>query len=558
MVPRSVVAAGYSRRSIAFALRALAVVSFALLGVTLVIARAQAQGAQEQLALGDSLWAAGKLAEAAEAYTKALAEDRLLVRPNIRLARTLAWAQKTDSALVLLRNARERVPDDPDVRYSEALYLSWARRFDDALLRYDSLIVLAPDLDYVRVGRARTLSWAGRLDESERAYREIVARKPEDKDALRDAEFGLAQVTAWKGSLSSSARRFNDLLADDPGDPRALQGLSSVRTWQGRPRTSIILLQRALERDSTNGEIKVLLETARINASPASEIEYHYSDDSDGNVNNWITASQATFLAEQVRGAINVSLVQAGDPSRNATRTQGEATIAWILDDLRLGGGIGVRGFNVGTIGASGPQPGDRTEFTVRADASMRLPYNSSVGVGVSRAPVDDVAGLIAKSLDVSVLDLNGDITPRAGLNVALGLNLGAYSDGNHRVGATLRASQRLPARFNVGVIARNLQFDVKAGGYFSPRRFSLYELQGGWEHENEQWAGGIGAGLGTQSIDPALPWQDEYHVDGRIARRWKNGNQVALTGEISTSAASSAVGAYRYRTLGVSAKIVW
>ena len=511
-----------------------------------------------QVALGDSLWDAGRLPEAAAAYTRALAEDRHSVRANLRLARTLAWASHTDSALVLLRNARERAPDDFDIQYAEALYLSWARRFDEALVRYDSMLARHPGVDYLRVGRARTLSWASRFDESERAYRELLARPPTDKEAARDAELGLVQLTSWTGALSAAARRYDALLAADPGDPRALQGLAAVRNWQGRPRAAIVLLERALQRDSTNGELRVLLATARTAAAPTAEFEARWSDDSDGDQNVWWTGSQAAFLSDRVRGGVNVGQLQARDAGRHSQRLHGEATIAVTLDDVRFGGALGVRALNVGTLGMSSAELGDRTAVTARVSAAVRLPGNARVGVGVSHAPLDEVAGLIARAIDVTSFDVNGDYTPRRGLNVALALNALQITDGNQRTSVTLRASQRLPARFSIGALARDMRFAATRPGYFSPGRFSLYELQGGWERENERWAGSLGGGYGTQSIDPAKPWQDEYHADARIAARWKNGNTVALTGEISTSAASSVVGAYRYRTVGLSATLVW
>ena len=101
-------------------------------------------------------------------------------------------------------------------------------------------------------------------------------------------------------------------------------------------------------------------------------------------------------------------------------------------------------------------------------------------------------------------------------------------------------------------------RFDRKSPAYFSPRQFSLFELQGGWEQELKEWSGSIGGGLGTQRVDPSKPWQNAYHVEGRFGRRWTNGNAVALSLGISTSAASSAVGAYRYRTAGLSSSLAW
>ncbi|MEO8564054.1 MAG: tetratricopeptide repeat protein [bacterium] len=529
-----------------------------LAGALVISLAASPASSHAQLALGDSLWAAGRHAEAAAAFTRALAEDKFSVRANILLARTLAWAGKTDSALVLLRNARERVPDDPDVRYAEALYLSWARRFDAALSKYDSLIALHPDLDYVRVGRARTLSWASRLDEAERAYHELLARPPTDKDAARDAEFGLSQVTSWRGSLVSAAKQFDALLTDDPGDPRALQGLASVRTWQGRPRASVALLERALKRDSTNGELRVLLASARTAASSGANVDAHWSDDSDGNHSVWWTVSQAAYLSERVRGTVNAGLVQGVDPARHSRRSHVEAVIGVNTDRVRLGGALGVRKLNVGTVGALGAEAGDRSTMTARATASTRLPANVNVGVGVARFSLDEVPGLVAKALDVTAFDVNGDVTSRTGLLFGLSANALRITDGNHRTSVTVRGSQRLPARFSIGALARDMRFAETRPGYFSPSRFSLYELQGGWEHENERWAGSIGSGYGTQSIDPSKPWQDEYHADASLALRAKNGNKVALSGEISTSAASSVVGAFRYRTVGLSATLVW
>ena len=520
--------------------------------MALAVALAPATSAA-QVPLGDSLWARGRIADAAAAYTRALETDRNAVRANVLVAKTLAWAGKTDSALYHLHNARVRVPGDPDLRFAEALYLSWARRFDAALLRYDSVLASNPELDYVRVARSRTLSWAGRLDEAERGYRDALARPPTDKDAARDAEFGLAQVTAWRGELGDATTRYDALLADDPGDPRALQGLASVRGWQGRPRAAIALLERAWQRDSTNGELRVLLAAARTAAAPKADVEVNWSEDSDGNRNVWWTGTQAAFVSDRLRGSVNVSYLQADDPGRHARRSSAEAMLAANLDAWRLGAAIGVRDLDAGAAGAA-----NRTPITVRANASVRLPASANVGLSVARYPFDEIAGLIAKSLDLTAWDLNGDFTPRAGLSTGLSVGLVEFSDGNRRSSAMLRASQRLPARFSIGAVARVMAFAERKSGYFTPNTFSLYEVQGGWERENERWAGSLGGGYGVQKIDPAKPLQDQYHAEGRVAVRWKNGNMIALSGGISTSAASSVVGAFQYRTIALSSTLVW
>ena len=186
------------------------------------------------------------------------------MRANILVARSLAWNSNIDSALVLLRNARVRVPDDIDVRFSEALYLSWDKRFPEAIARYDSLVVKHPDLDYVRVALARTRSWQGDLAGSERAYRDMLAQPMHDSDARRDAEIGLAQVTAWSGNLVAASALYEALYADDASDSRILLGLASVRSWQGRPAAAAGLLTRVVRRDSANMEAREMLALARV------------------------------------------------------------------------------------------------------------------------------------------------------------------------------------------------------------------------------------------------------------------------------------------------------
>ena len=506
-----------------------------------------------QVAVGDSLWKMGRTSEASAAYQRALETDRFSVRANVLAARALAWGSNTDSALKLLRNARVRVPSDPDIRYTEALYLSWGKHFDEAVIRYDSLLQTNPELDYVRMAQARTLSWAGKLPEAERAYTDAIALPMNDKDARRDAGIGLAQVTSWRGDLAGAAREYEALLADDAGDPRALAGLASVRSWQGRPRAAVRLLELALKRDSINAENKSSLATARAAAATRTDVEADWSNDSDGDQNVWSLATQRLFLTDQVAATATAGLLEASDAVRHAKRSLGEFGLAANGDIVRGSASLGVRSLNPDTPGAP-----DRAVLTARISASMHIGAIANVGVSAARLPFDEIASLLARAIDLTALDANVDLTPWRRGTVTLTAGTLGFSDGNRRTNFTLRASQRWPDRPWVGVFARSMSFAETIQGYFSPGHFLLYEAQGGWEHDAATWSGSIGGGLGSQKIDTGKPWQSEYHAEGRIGRRWKSGNSVALTGGLSTSAASSAVGAFHYSTLGVNATIAW
>ncbi|MEY3701646.1 MAG: hypothetical protein RI891_938, partial [Gemmatimonadota bacterium] len=119
-------------------------VAFALALVVTLMGALSARPLRAQVAVGDSLWQLGRTDEAAQAYRRALAEDRNSVRANFRVAQTLAWNRNIDSALVLLRAARERVPDDPEFLLTEAMYLSWDQRWLESIVRYDSVIAANP------------------------------------------------------------------------------------------------------------------------------------------------------------------------------------------------------------------------------------------------------------------------------------------------------------------------------------------------------------------------------------------------------------------------------
>lgn len=514
---------------------------------------AVASRSSAQVSVGDSLWQRGKITEATAAYSRVLAADRYSVRANILVARAMAWNSNIDSALVLLRNARVRVPDDIDVRFSEALYLSWDKRFDQAIARFDSLITMHPDLDYVRVARARTRAWKGDLAGAETEFRQMLTLPLRDKDAKRDAEIGLAQVTSWRGNLASASAQYEALQADDPTDTRVMLGLASVRSWQGRPLAAADLLSRVVVRDSSNLEARELLSLARMASRPRTDIEFDWSDDSDGDQNFWSVISQRLHATDRLRIGAQLGSLRATDPARNATRHLAVITLTTAGTYASFDVALGARLLDPG--GAASSQ---RSVLTARAGVSLRPANAMNLSFSAARLPFDEIASLLGRALDLTALDATAELGGRRGPLLSLTGGTLAFSDGNHRETATLRLAQRWQGLPWFGVYARMMRFAEKRPGYFSPTQFSLYEAQSGWERESGFWTGSIGGGLGVQKVDPSKPWQSAYHAELRVQRSWPNGNSIALSSGLSTSAASSAVGAFKYRTAALSAGLAW
>lgn len=514
------------------------------------VALAAAPPLAAQVAVGDSLWRLGRIDEASAAYRKALEEDRNSVRANFRLSQALAWSSNIDSALVLLRAARARAPEDLELLFTEATYLSWGRRWGAALIRYDSITAAHPgnDVNYVRVARARTLSWAGRLAEAERSYRAVLARDSTD----RDARFGLAQVRAWSGDLEMAGARYESLLAEDPTEVRLLVALGNLRLWQQRPGSAGALAARALARDSTSAEVRELQKAIRAQVAVRAELSQSFSEDSDRNRNHWQLVSVRTVVADGVRLGASAGFLTATDPARTSRRSMGELSVGVPVARGSVTGVLGVRSLSPDALVPGTPAPAGRSVLTGRLGAQQRIARTVTVGASLARWPFDEVAAIMPIALDIDQWEVTAEwrATPQLGLTAMLGgLD---YSDGNERRSWSARASHRLPRGFSVGAFASGFGFDRRAPRYFSPPRFTAGEVTAGWSREGARWSAGLAGGVGAQRIDTAST-QSQWHLDGQVARQWDTRWALELNGGRSTSAAASAVGSYAYSTLSLS-----
>ncbi|MEP7225892.1 MAG: tetratricopeptide repeat protein [Gemmatimonadales bacterium] len=498
-----------------------------------------------QQAEADSAWTQGRYDAARAGYQRVLTQNPADTRANLRTGIILSWQGKLDSALTYIRRARAADPAAAEMRMVHARVLSWNKRYHEALALYDSVLASRHGLREARLGRAQTLSWAGRLDEAKATYRNILAKDSTD----RDARLGSAQVSAWQGDLSTAERGYVALLKQNPRDADARAGLGYVYLWQGREAAAGRQARAALRVDSTHREGRALNRAVRELTRPSVESSANWSNDSDRNTSFWQTLGTSTPLGGGVGAFASVNALETSDPTRDAIRVGGEAGLSVALGRVQLSGAAGARRLDPEVAAP-------RTTATYRGRVSYRPVPRFGVSAGYSRSPFDEIASLMERNLDLELLEGGFDARPFAGLSMyAAGSGLW-LSDGNTRTGILGGLTQKIRRRFSLGLFGRTLSYARRGVGYFSPDRFSVLEGTAGYSLDAGSWTGGLGGGLGAQQVGKRGAAQSEWHLEGRVGRRWGLGNRVELFGLVTNSAVSSTSGAFRHRAAGLTVRL--
>jgi thioredoxin-like negative regulator of GroEL len=465
----------------------------------------------------------------------------------LRLGILLSWEGKLDSALILLARARAAEPADVDIRLAQARVRSWHKQYDAAIALYDSVLTQRPDSREAELGKAQTLSWMGRLDRAKAIYHAMAARNPSDRDAL----LGEAQVSGWQGDLAGAEKLYVAVLAMNPRDADALAGLGYIYYWQGRVGDAQKQARAALVVDSAHKAGRALYRTIREATQPNVESSANWANDSDHNTSFWQTLSSSGSLGSGLGIFGSVNALETSDPTLSATRVGGEAGLSLALGQVQLAGAAGARRL-VPEVAAP------RTAATYRGRLGYRPIPALGLNVGYSRAPFDEIAGLIERNLDLELLEGGFDARPFAGFSLyAAGSGLW-LNDGNRRSGLVAGINQKLyRRRLSLGLFGRTLSYDRRGVGYFSPDRFSVLEATAGFSVVDPgPWSGSLGGGLGAQQVGRRGAAQSEWHVEGRVGRRWGIGNRVELFGLLTNSAVSSTSGAFRYRSAGLTVRL--
>ena len=418
-------------------------------------------------------------------------------------------------------------------------------RYEAARAGYEQILRQDPSAARANLRMGIMLSWQGKLDSALTLISRARAAEPADID-MRLAE---ARVRSWKGDLSAAERLYQGIISEHPEDADALAGLGYVYYWEGREAAARKHAEAALTVDSTHKAGRDLLRTIEEAYRPATEGTASWSNDSDHNTSfgQILSAFASPGTSVGIFGSVNA--LETSDPVLEASRVGGEAGLSVGLGRFQLTGAAGAR-----RLFPDVAEP--RTAATYRARLGYRPAPGFSMSVGYSRGPFDEIASLMERGLDLELVEGGFDARPFAGFSIfATGSGLW-LSDGNTRTGVLAGLTHKLHRRFTVGLFGRTLSYEERGVGYFSPDRFSVLEATAGYTIEAKSWSGSVGGGLGAQQIGERGAAQGEWHIEGRLARRWGGGNRVEAFGLVTNSAVSSTTGAFRYRSAGVTVRL--
>jgi hypothetical protein len=279
------------------------------------------------------------------------------------------------------------------------------------------------------------------------------------------------------------------------------------------------------------------------------ETSANWSNDSDHNTSFWqsTAASLPVSAGTSIIGSVNA--LETSDPVRQATRMGGELGLVVATGPLQLTGAAGARRLD--------PDFGDRrTAATYRVQTRFRPVSTLSLGVGYARVPFDEIASVIERALDMELLEGGFDARPLRGLTVYGGGGELWLSDGNQRWSVSAGINQKVLRHFFIGAFGRMLSYQHRGIGYFSPDRFSVGEGVAGYTLERGTWLAALSGGAGVQQVGEDGTAQSEWHVEGRLDKRWGSGNSIEVFGLVTNSAVSSTTGAFRYGSAGLSLRL--
>lgn len=380
--------------------------------------------------LGDQLIAQDKAAEAAEAFSQALTNDReqFSYSERIQMAVYLSWADRLKESARELRAVLDRDPKNLEARIQLARVLSWDSQLAPALEEADAVLKESPENRQTLLIKADSLQWQGRYGEAIPIYRQLV-----DKYNDFDARIGLSRSLVAVGNRTA-----------------AIENTAAIKAGNSRQQRELEKLTDVIDRETR----------------PVIDARYNRYRDSDDNRLNRYSLSSNFWIGNHKLGAA-FRHTDADDDTRSNNRAEDLSFTYYshITESAAAGASLG---FTQLGDGHTSNFPTGQLRFDSRL-------FSGTAGANVTREVLSDTAELIENRIRMTSLGLylSQPLTDR--FSVYAGYNYKDFSDGNHANDLQLISQYAiyLAPKITIGHRFRLLDFQRQSGGgYFDPNNY--------------------------------------------------------------------------------------
>ena len=205
------------------------------------------ENAELHIALGWSLFQAGRPAEAVPVYERALDLDPKQAKAHNNLALALVELGRLDEAEEHFR-ASLAIEPKPEIHSDLGFVLARQGRGDDARAEYEKALALDPDSPSAHLNIAVTAVQSGAFGDAERHYRKALAGEP-----TAMAHNGLGYVLARQGRDAEAIEEFRAAAAAEPAFTPAWNNLGEALARQGELEEAAKAFEASLAQHPTPG-----------------------------------------------------------------------------------------------------------------------------------------------------------------------------------------------------------------------------------------------------------------------------------------------------------------
>lgn len=435
--------------------------------------------AQEKVMYGRALLYSGQYDMSEGVFKEVLEEDPDNKEAMVYLADTYAYGKQFDKGIALYEKALAR-EDDILIKEKLADTLSWDRQYERSFEMYDEVLQESYDPKAHRQ-KARVLGWARRYKESEAEYRRALEKRY-DENTEREME---AKRSYWNGRARAAIKNYNELIAREPENVEAMFDLSQVYSYESMWQKAMAEYRRILSIMPAHFRAAEGLEKVRLISGhvPLTAVYRYFEADSQERETDIRKHQMLTDMVIPLDGRtfVEIGYALAGrmfSDFHDIVENEGKVKLTYLAKpDWQASAYYGFIGYNRGI---------DEFTHLFGADMGVRVMDLGIYSVSYDRERLENNSNVIRhhyyRHKVTNRLDL--DITMR--LKAGLEYTYARYSDSNflNEPGADILYYISLdPRRLALKYRYAYKEYSDKVVEYFSPKGFSTSTITLNWRH---------------------------------------------------------------------------